>query len=52
MRVAVEQYENGHPHIVRLLCTKASAIDCQKRKLTDAGISTQYFHRSGTRISR
>lgn len=24
MRVAVEQYENGHPHIVRLLCTKES----------------------------
>ncbi|DAZ95761.1 TPA: hypothetical protein N0F65_010263 [Lagenidium giganteum] len=23
MRVAVEQFENGHPHIVRLLCTKA-----------------------------
>ncbi|RLN15148.1 hypothetical protein BBJ28_00022197 [Nothophytophthora sp. Chile5] len=22
MRVAVEQFENGHPHIVRLLCTK------------------------------
>ncbi|KAG3145772.1 hypothetical protein PI124_g14669 [Phytophthora idaei] len=24
MRVAVEQFENGHPHIVRLLCTKES----------------------------
>ncbi|KAF1315750.1 Ulk/ulk protein kinase, partial [Globisporangium splendens] len=24
MRVAVEKYENGHPHIVRLLCTKES----------------------------
>ena len=24
MRIAVEQYENGHPHIVRLLCTKES----------------------------
>ena len=26
MRVAVEQYENGHPHIVRLLCTKVGDI--------------------------
>ncbi|TMW62224.1 hypothetical protein Poli38472_009717 [Pythium oligandrum] len=24
MRVAVERFENGHPHIVRLLCTKES----------------------------
>lgn len=24
MRVAVEKFENGHPHIVRLLCTKES----------------------------
>lgn len=26
MRVAVEQYENGHPHIVRLLCTKVRPL--------------------------
>ncbi|KAE9342766.1 hypothetical protein PF008_g10014 [Phytophthora fragariae] len=26
MRVAVEQFENGHPHIVRLLCTKESQL--------------------------
>lgn len=41
MRVAVEQFENGHPHIVRLLCTKESQhhifiVLVRALRLTDA----------------
>jgi serine/threonine protein kinase len=56
MRVAVEQFENGHPHIVRLLCTKESQqhiyivlvsqptvnLDAERRLMTYLAVFKEY----------